>query len=188
MEVIASNMALHLQCTEHFCAAHHCSVCVLVSPGAPPRCLHRPEFTLCLSLLIMASRQGAMFTQAWCQLVAWSGSGKVGASLLRFVPDQRGLRIRVVSVCGCITERVRLCFSMYFGGQRQEKLQWLTFPSFRGTQFQIIPCATVWVEIGSRDPTLLLCSADKPPTCGKIQRLKITRPRMIYKHATECIT
>lgn len=129
-----------------------------------------------------------MFTQAWCQPVAWSSSGKVGTSLLRFVPDQRGLRIRVVSVCGCITERVRLCFSMYFGGQRQEKLQWLTFPGFRGTQFQIIPCATVWVEIGSRDPTLLLCSADKPPTCGKIRRLKITRSKMIYKHATECIT
>lgn len=46
----------------------------------------------------------------------------------------------------------------------------------------------MWVEIGRRDPTLLLCGADKPPSCGKIQRLNITRTKNIHKQGMQCIT
>lgn len=76
-------------------------------------------------------------------------------------------------LCVGTVEWVRLCLHVQtcVGGQRLKRLQLLTFPNFRGTQLQVIPCVTVRVEIGSRDPALLLCSADKPPTYGNIQRL-----------------
>lgn len=121
--------------------------------------------------------------QLWRQPLAKAGGGDAGrvCSILSQIKDW-GLRAGVVVVCGSITECVRLCLSVHVGGQMQQSLQRLTFPSFRGPQLQVIPCATVGIKISSRDPTLLLLGADKPPTCGKIQRL-----RVYNKHVTQCI-
>lgn len=46
----------------------------------------------------------------------------------------------------------------------------LTFSGFRRAQFQVVPRAAVQVEVRGRDPPLLFCRADEPPTCGATQR------------------
>lgn len=79
---------------------------------------------------------------------------------------------------------------MYLGGWQQKSVQWFTFPCFGSTQLQVVPCPIVGVEIGSWNPTLLLCSADKPPTCQKTteaEKQQVLQQIFVSQQASRCI-
>lgn len=129
------------------------------------------------SVLIMAGKQREAFRAAGPQLSTQASCGESVFPTLWQIKNRK-LKVEGEFACWFLTERVCFCTHACVGGRRQECLQWLTFACFGGTHLRVISCSTLGAEIRSRDPTLLFCCADKPPTCWKKTRLKISRTRL----------
>lgn len=145
MVVISFNNGLYLSCPLIYCTVHHFIHCGLVSPGTSLLFTHIWIYTeVCLWWQADRERPSQRRGLSCQHGLAAVRRGKVFPT---FVTDQ-------TEAVGCVGawQRTGLCVP--------------TFSGFGGAQLQVVPSATVGVEIGGGDPTLFLCGADEPPTCS----------------------